>query len=361
MAILFNKEVGLYRYSTASNVALNAVLMDYDLGEMTAESANEVFSMHVQSIGTGGTLQVLFSDYDGTNYVSVVGENAGSSVVSANVTGPGLYNFPILGRFVRVVMSAATTAGSTAFAATTLPGQAYRGMAITNTVPVYTAANAGAVDVGSAAITTSSASANINHGWGCSYQVNYRVTAVSGTSPTLDVSIEESTDNGATWNKVYDFPRITAAGSYNSPTLPVRGTMYRVQQTVGGTTPSFTREIRRIASHVQANPLVQMFDRSIAINTLNSVTPTLDTRECGNQLKVSFNTGAGATTAPQLQLEGSDDGGLSWNAIGAPLVAVAGTTVVQAATGQSWAQVRGRISTAGVAATAGYVFIRAHD
>jgi hypothetical protein len=63
--------------------------------------------------------------------------------------------------------------------------------------------------------------------------VNIPVTAVTGTSPTMDVRIEESDDSGTNWYTVYDFPRITATGIYRSPLIPLVGNRIRYVQTIG--------------------------------------------------------------------------------------------------------------------------------
>ena len=123
--------------------------------------------------------------------------------------------------------------------------------------------------------TTTTTTAAITPTFGTSYEVNIPVTAVTGTSPTLDVSIEESDDNGTNWLKVYDFPRITATGIYRSPVIPMTGTRLRYVQTVGGTTPSFTRAINRVQSSLSAAPLRQLVDRSIVITTLGIAHPYL--------------------------------------------------------------------------------------
>lgn len=66
------------------------------------------------------------------------------------------------------------------------------------------------------------------------------VTAASGTSPTLDVIIQDSLDGGVTWNTVGTFTQATAATrqviNITTPFAP----LLRVSWTIGGTTPSFT-------------------------------------------------------------------------------------------------------------------------
>lgn len=217
------------------------------------------------------------------------------------------------------------------------------------------------VDVASAALTTTTTTATITPTFGISYQVNIVVGAVTGTNPTLDVSIEESDDGGTSWYKVFDFQRITASGTYRSPAIPLIGNRVRYVQTVGGTTPSFTRAINRNQSSYPALVQRQLVDRSVSLTTLNSVTPTILARDAGNATQLIINVGAITTTAPALQLEGSDDFGLTWYAIGSPLTAVASSTVQSTVLDVNAAALRARVSTAGVGVTAGYVMIKAHD
>lgn len=219
---------------------------------------------------------------------------------------------------------------------------------------------ASVADVASAAITSTATVAAVTPGFGISYQVNIPVTAVTGTNPTMDVRIEESDDGGTNWFTVYDFPRITATGIYRSPFLPTTGNRVRYVQTLGGTTPSFTRAINRLQSNAPFPNTRQLIDRSIAPNTGNSTTPVLLARDCGNATQLVVNMGAGGTP-PALQLEGSDDFGATWYAIGSPLTGVASSTVQVTVNSINAGAIRARVSTAGSGATLGWVAIKAHD
>lgn len=66
------------------------------------------------------------------------------------------------------------------------------------------------------------------------------VSAASGTTPTLDVVIEDSVDGGATWNTIGSFAQKTAAGREVINITNAFGELVRVRWTIGGTTPSFT-------------------------------------------------------------------------------------------------------------------------
>ena len=211
-------------------------------------------------------------------------------------------------------------------------------------------------DVASAALTSSATVAAITPTFGTSYEVCIPVTAVTGTNPTLDVGIEESDDSGTNWFRVFDFPRITATGTYRSPKLPLTGNRVRYVQTVGGTTPSFTRAVNRLQSSDRADPVRQSIDRTVVLTTSGSATPSLNIQNCRNAQLV-VNIGA-ATTPPALQLEGSDDNGATWYALGSPLTAVASSTVQTTVANVQAQLLRARVSTAGATVTMGSVTLK---
>ena len=227
-------------------------------------------------------------------------------------------------------------------------------------VTAVTAANLGIpsiiADVASAAITATTTTSALTPTFGCSYMVNIPVTAATGTSPTLDVNVQESDDSGTNWFTVYSFPRITATGIYRSPKLAFNGNRVRYVQTVGGTTPSFTRAINRLQCSDFVGSTRQLIDRSIVLTTLNSATPSLNTQNC-SKAQLVVNIGA-ATIAPTLQLEGSDDNGATWYLIGTALVAVASSTVQTTIANVNSQLIRARVSVAGSTVTAGYVLIK---
>lgn len=73
------------------------------------------------------------------------------------------------------------------------------------------------------------------------------VTAASGTTPTLDVVLEDSLD-GTTWNVVGTFAQRVGAGRQVINVAAPFADRLRVRWTVGGTTPSFTFSV---AAHTQ--------------------------------------------------------------------------------------------------------------
>ena len=214
-------------------------------------------------------------------------------------------------------------------------------------------------DVASAALTTTTTTAAFTPGYGTEYEVNIPVTAVSGTTPTLDVVIQESDDAGTNWYDVYHFPRITATGMYRSPKIALKGNRVRYVQTVAGTTPSFTRAVNRLQSNSgTAVAQRRLFDRAVVLTTLNAATAAINMQECTHvQLAVNIGT---ATTPPALQLQGSDDGGVSWYNLGTPLTAVASSTVQLTLADINAELVRAVVSTAGATVVAGYVEIKGY-
>lgn len=210
-------------------------------------------------------------------------------------------------------------------------------------------------DVASAALTTTTTTAAITPGAGLSYSVDIPVTAVTGTNPTLDVVVQESDDSGTNWFDVFHFPRIIATGTYRSPPLKLRGNRLRYVQTVGGTSPSFTRAVNRLQRQGEGDEYAQLIDRAISLTTLNAATTGLNVQGVKN-VQVVLDLGA-ATTPPAIQLEGSEDN-TKWYPLGAPLTGVANSTVSLAVNNVSPAFVRGRVSTVGAAVTPGYLLIK---
>ena len=216
-------------------------------------------------------------------------------------------------------------------------------------------------DITSVAITSNSTTTAITPTAGCSYIVSVPVATVTGTSPTYDIDVQESDDSGSTWETVYSFPRITTGNTtYRSPKLSFTGNRVRYVQTLGGTSPSFTRGINRLQSSDAVSYVRQLIDRTIInLNTLNSATPRLVIQNCSRvQLVVLI---PAATTAPTLQLQGSDDNAASWYPIGAALPAVASATTPQTITvaNVNAQMLRAIVTVAGTGVTMGYVLIKA--
>lgn len=342
--------------------------------------------VQVVSTGTAGTF-IFEGSNDNTNFQTIpvysqliLTGTPITAAITATATQLG-YTFPLQFRYIRLRIVTAITGGSIqAFTrlsvapwtptvtqvaqntAANLLTTATIGSGTVTTVSSVTSSQQAIpgiiTDVASAALTTTTTTATLTPTFGASYSVVIPVTVVSGTTPTLDVEIQESDDTGTNWVPIYDFPRITTTGFYRSPVFPMTGNRIRYVQTVTGTTPSFTRAISRLQSSLTSyTPFRQIVDRTIVLTTLNSTTPTLTTGGAKNA-QVVINIGA-ATLGPILQIEGSDDFGASWYLVGSTLTAVASSTVQLTVSNISASQLRVRVSTAGSAVTAGYVLLKA--
>ena len=217
----------------------------------------------------------------------------------------------------------------------------------------------GIVDVASAAITSTSTGSAIANNLGNAFEVVCVFTAGSGTTPTFDLRIEESFDGGTNWHTLYEFERFTGTtGVIKSPMLRANGRHIRYIQTVGGTSPSFTRAITRniFPSH-NADKIARLFDRSVSLTTLNATTAALFAGSCSNAQLV-VNLGA-ATTAPVFKLQGSEDNSTWYDLSATTLTGVASSTVQLTLANINAPYIRGIVSTAGVGSTLGYVSLKA--
>jgi hypothetical protein len=117
-------------------------------------------------------------------------------------------------------------------------------------VPGLTALWIGAAEnpVPSAARTISGDSGPLaGYGPAQTLRAQLNVTAISGTSPTLDVVIEDSVDGGVTWNTVGTFTQATAVSRQVLDVPGPFGPLLRVRWTVDGVTPSSTFAVHWVA------------------------------------------------------------------------------------------------------------------
>ena len=184
---------------------------------------------------------------------------------------------------------------------------------------------------------------------GQSYQVVLDVYTISGS---LSLSVEEA--RGNTWVVIHEFPRVTVAGVYTSPVIPLTGTNIRYSHVAVG---SIQRAITRTQMACPATITRQRFDRTVDLQTLGSATAPVWTDQATKNVTVTVAI-ASATTAPQLTLMATDDCGESWYAVSDPIVAVAGT-VSRTVNGTCAQAYRAEVTTAGALVVASYVLVRA--
>jgi hypothetical protein len=222
---------------------------------------------------------------------------------------------------------------------------------------VVFAAPISVADVTAAARTASGNSGTIAQDLGNVIAGQITVTAVTGTSPTLDMALEQSFDNGTTWQTVWMAPRVTAAANIIFPPMQLTGRR-RWVWTIGGTTPSFTIAVNVMAASADAPIIRTLQDRAIAPNTGGSASAALRV-EGTKFLSATIVSGAGATSAPVYGIFVSEDGA-SWADTGLSITVPASSTVAGAvAVPFPAALARLQIKTAGVAATQTVATLRA--
>jgi hypothetical protein len=377
---------------SAQTATVNNILTTTAGAAATDTTGYRSFAIQVVSTGTGGTF-IFEGSNDNVNFQAIPVFNqalvAGAPIVAAITATASqiIYIGAAVFRYVRLRIATTITGGSVqAFStfsqaeagftsqivaqstAANLQTTATIASGTVTTVSTVTAVSSvtssqsaipGIItDVASAALTTTTTTGTLTPTFGAMYSVVIPVTVVTGTAPTLDVQIQESDDTGTNWVGVYDFPRITATGFYRSPVLPFTGNRIRYVQTVGGTTPSFTRAINRLQSSLTTyKPYRQLIDRTVSLTTLSSATPALTSAGASNaQLVIAIGA---VTVAPALQLQGSDDAGASWYSLGAPLTAVASSTVQVTVPSVSSQLLRAIVTTAGTGVTSNYVLVKA--
>lgn len=132
------------------------------------------------------------------------------------------------------------------------------------------------------------------------------VTAATGTTPTLNVIVEHSSDSGATWATLATFAQKTAAGIEVIRISAAHGDQIRASWTVGGTTPSFNFTVKTytLKDTLADRVLEDDVSTTVAFPGYSAVDTLLA------QLEVTAASG----TAPTLDvvIQHSMDGGTNW-------------------------------------------------
>ncbi len=184
--------------------------------------------------------------------------------------------------------------GSTAI--TTLPA---------TTVATYSTPT---TDVAGAAISASATTAAFTPTYGTSQVFSVIISALT-LAPALDVVVQETVDNGNTWRNCYVFPRITAIGTYNSPSIPVAGRSYRYVQTFGGT-GTITRTFVRYQAHLMPQVATSTISGAAVLSTVSNflvpygsrVRAIYFTNNSASVVYVQIHESIGALTAASVPL-----------------------------------------------------------
>ena len=255
------------------------------------------------------------------------------NLVATNSSG-WVYSAPIGATNSVAIASGTVTTVSTVTTCSTVASVTQSGTAL----PVQV------VDVASALISVTTTSGPFTPTNGVANSILLIVSAVTGTNPTMDVSIEMSDDGGTSWFKVYDYPRITAAGTYRSAPLKLLGNRIRYVQTLGGTSPNFTRSFTRLQRSDTIYSRFVSRDRTINPNTLNSTSAAF---YCEGSTGFNFYTRISAQTTPAtIQIQFSDDATNWYDDLSNTITTATG--IVQAkADNDQWRYARAIVSAAG--------------
>ena len=184
-------------------------------------------------------------------------------------------------------------------------------------------------EVASAARTTNGNSGTISVATGGGIAGIINITAVSGASPTLDIILEESFDNGTTWQLAWSAPRMVNVFTTHIPAMRVAG-LRRWAWTIGGTTPSFTFAIN-INHQTDSAPIIRhLYDRTAAVltGTNGNATSAINIAGCTN-ITAKVLLGA-ASPAATYQIQLSDDAA-NWSNVGTATIGVANGTLTLSA------------------------------
>jgi hypothetical protein len=336
-------------------------------------------TVQIVSTGTSGTF-IFEGSNDNTNFQAIPVYSQlilTGTPITAAITATAsqlIYTFPVSMRYIRLRI-ATTIGGGSIQAFTRLETMSWTpavfqvaqataanlNMTLASTTITSSAGSAAATtDIASAAITATTTSATVAMTNIQTASFGVTVTAVSGTNETLDIVVQESIDN-TNWYDIYHFERITAAGFWVSPAIGLTGQSIRYVRTVGGTTPSFTMSLVRESRQITAPLVRRIFDRVINLNTAASTTASMYTDGC-DEVQIVLSSGAGATSAPVLTLQGSEDNS-NWFQLSPTPITVTGTASTNSANntviGILPKFVRAIVSTTGVAATYNYVCLKA--
>ena len=320
-------------------------------------------SVQVVSSGTGGAY-IFEGSNDNVNFQSIPVYNqlilTGTPITGAITATASqlIYTFPLSFRYLRLRISTAITGGSVQ--AFTKLSQASWSPAVyqvaqsttgnlltTSTISSGTVTTVSSVtsdqeaipgiiaDVASSAITTTTTTATLTPTFGNSYVVQIPVTAVSGTTPTYQVTIQESNDSGTNWYNVYAFPTITTTGFYYSPPLLFKGNRVRYVQTLTGTTPSFTRAINRLQMTASATAYPVSNNATQSSSTVSTTAATLSAPQNStgfilqnlstNTTNLRFALGGTATTTVGIELLPGQDSGFIPAGSNISIIAESGT------------------------------------
>lgn len=385
-------------YTATGVIPINTILLETAAGA----SPYHTISFQVASIGATGVITPEVSNNGSTWVTATVFTPAGATATTVNAAG--IWTLPVTAQFFRLRLSTATTSGTTTVAlrlldhvsapwlasvpvtsvgtvaedaattaapaivggvvrtarapATLVAGDAARvTMTSEGSQTVHSGAPITSTDVASAARTTSGNSGWISTPVGGSTAFFINVTASGGTTPTLDLILEETYDNGVSSAlAIYHVQRITGTGVVNVPPMLSGGHRRWSWVIGGGGGQTFTFSITSTSSMIAAPLVRQIYDRTANVlnGTLNTTTNSVNVAGCRSITGVIRASAASVYAQYQIQLSIDNS---EFASVGTPVTATSAPVFIQVPAGMTANFARMIVSTGGTGQSAQYAAI----
>lgn len=327
-----------YSYSVAGVITINTDLLIIDMAQL------KTAHLQIVSMGTTGVVTFYFTnDLTQTGNASTGYPVAGGvAVTTANAAGA--WDIPKRGRYLRIRLTTATTAGTTTLALVASSAQFVPPISsitvtatnlstnvaqIAGATPLNPATNGStnrATVAGLAGPTTNTdysaqawaaasgsgaviAQAN---GLGVSTAFDVNVTAwTAGASTGLDIYLQESPDNGTTYYDIWQCEAITAVSRARIPAIPVGGRRRMRWVNRGGAATTATVTVTAMETSGVTVKQGQVFDRTASVTSGTASVANGASFNIDGLSNRTFVISTGTATAPaswkvQMSMNGTD-------------------------------------------------------
>lgn len=354
-----------YSYSVSGVISVNTDLLILDLAQFRQVSIQCV------AMGTSGVVTAYQ-----TNDLTQLGTAAaiypvGATVPVTTFNAAGMWAAPKQGRYLRLRLTTATTAGTTTLAlsasqdafipptiapaVTVSSGTVTTVSTVTSLSQIATFVPLMAVANGSTnralGVSVATAMANTDHsaiafagagrvngavvasalggGVSCSFDINVTVTTL-GTATSLLFVLQESYDSGTTWSDIWTSQPFTTSQHIRVPALPISGRRRWTMHNVGGTSTTVPATItaqelpgqaliqrQYVDVYAATNPMQSVINGTTVSSTLQSTVLNSGSTSasgvaivegCKNITLTGVFTGGTPTTGPTYALQISQDG-----------------------------------------------------
>jgi hypothetical protein len=176
------------------------------------------------------------------------------------------------------------------------------------------------------------------------------ISAISGTSPTLQLELEASDDN-SNWAHFYSTARITTTGYHRVPGLRISGWYYRYRWIVTGTSPSITFAIQStLKAYLPKRSTVLVRYADLDLTTINNVSSVFTSGDTSNVSMQMIRADDGGSNAA-VRIQVSNDN-VNWDDLtGANITIARATSTLQTVSSHAWRYFRIKVVSASNAGT----------